>query len=115
LFHKLAKILKENTSDFLMYLIKDFIFLISAWQLDIVASGVIAKYYSEVSKWIMHIPIGITNHFPYIIIGWEATSWTFPDAYVRFFFLLSLAFFIPEIYLIGRYLKKVLGGSIRHD
>jgi len=58
---------------------------ISAWQLDIVASGVIATYYSEVVTWKLWMPA-----IP--PFNWESTYWIYPDAYVRFFILMWIGF-----------------------
>lgn len=61
--------------------------LVSAWQLDIVVSSVINAFYDAVKDlklWMPCVP-------PF---SWEATYWTFPDAYVRFFVLMWIGFFI---------------------
>lgn len=105
-FRKIFKIIKENTKEFILYLVKDIIYLVSMWQLDIVAASIIAYFYSIVKNWILYLPVGISKEFPFIIIGWEATAWSFPDAYVRFLFLMSFSFFLPEMYIILKFINQ---------
>ena len=68
------------------------IVFVSAWQLDIVAASTIAQFYDIVKDWKLWMPA-----IP--PFGWQATYWSFPDAYTRFFILMFVGFAISLVSL----------------